>query len=213
MMEVSTFNRALPDLALDVLQRFRRGTRPRGVTMGALVDERLNAPDDFETWVSSRVPALLRYAYLVTGNNNDVQDVVQDALAAAWAKWPRVRESRDIDAYVRRMIANAHISRWRRSRRRETLMADPQSGRSSQVDTAVAVATSPADDPMWTACLSLPRRQRAALVLRFYEDLSFAEIATILDCAEPTARSHVHRGLAGLRAVIDDQSVTGRTQR
>lgn len=53
---------------------------------------------------------------------------------------------------------------------------------------------------MWAACTSLPRRQRAALVLRFYEDLSFAEIATTLDCAEPTARSLVHRGLAVLRA-------------
>jgi RNA polymerase sigma-70 factor (sigma-E family) len=183
------------------------------MSMGALVDGRLNAPEDFETWVSSRVPTLLRYAYLVTGNSNDAQDLVQDALAAAWAKWPRVRESRDIDAYVRRMIANAHISRWRRHRRRETLMADPRSSPSKRVDIDVAVSTSSAEDAMWTACLSLPRRQRAALVLRFYEDLSFAEIAAILDCPEATARSHVHRGLAGLRAVIDDQPATGRTQR
>jgi len=183
------------------------------MTMGVLVDERVNAPDDFETWVSSRVPTLLRYAYLVTGNGHDAQDVVQDALAAAWVKWPRVRASRDIDAYVRRMIANAHISRWRRSRRRETLLADPRSSAAIHVDTGVAVSTSPADDPMWTACLSLPRRQRAALVLRFYEDLSFAEIAAILDCPVATARSHVHRGLTGLRAVIDDQSPRGRTRR
>ena len=55
---------------------------------------------------------------------------------------------------------------------------------------------------MWAACTSLPRRQRAALVLPFYEDLSFAEIATILDCAEPTARSLVHLGLAVLRATL-----------
>jgi len=182
------------------------------MTTGVLVDERLNAPDDFETWVSSRVPALLRYAYLVTGNSHDAKDVVQEALAAAWTKWPRVRESRDIDAYVRRMIANAHISRWRRSRRREIVMADPQSSGSDRVDIGEPESTSPADDPLWTACRSLPRRQRAALVLRLYEDLSFAEIAVNLDCPEATARSHVHRGLAGLRAAIDHQSVAGREQ-
>lgn len=55
---------------------------------------------------------------------------------------------------------------------------------------------------MWQACLGLPRQQRVALVLRFYEDLSFAQIAVILDCAEPAARSHVHRGLAALRRVV-----------
>lgn len=183
------------------------------MTTGASVDERLNAPDDFETWVSSRVPALLRYALLVTGNSEDAQDVVQDALAAAWTKWPRVRESRDVDAYVRRMIANANISRWRRSRRREILMPDPPSREFTHAAIELAGPASPADDPMWTACLSLPRRQRAALVLRFYEDLSFAEIAEILDCREATARSHVHRGLAALRALIDDQSPQGRRPR
>jgi len=57
-------------------------------------------------------------------------------------------------------------------------------------------------DEMWRACLALPRQQRVALALRFYEDLSFAQIAAILDCAEPTARSHVHRGLASLRRVV-----------
>lgn len=182
------------------------------MTMGVLVDERLNAPDDFETWASSRVPALLRYAYLVAGNRDDAQDAVQDALAAAWTKWPRVRASRDISAYVRRMIANAHISRWRQSRRRETLEADPQLNGLDRGAGDIPASDSPASDPMWTACLSLPRQQRAALVLRFYEALSFAEIAATLDCPEATARSHVHRGLAGLRAAIDHQSVAGREQ-
>lgn len=172
------------------------------MAMGVMVDEPRTDPVDFETWVSARVPAFLRYAYLVTDNGHDAQDAVQEALAAACAKWPRVSASHDIDAYVRRMIANAHISRWRRTRRRDRLVGD---------DALNALgAGAPADDrpditdtdEMWRACLALPRQQRVALVLRFYEDLSFAQIAAILDCAEPTARSHVRRGLVSLRRAM-----------
>lgn len=154
----------------------------------------------FDAWASTRVAAFLRYGYLVTGNSHDAEDAVQDALAAAYAKWPTVSASRDVDAYVRRMIANAHISRWRRTRRRETPTPEPRRSDTSQGDLDGSSALKSFDHDMWAACTSLPRRQRAALVLRFYEDLSFAEIATTLDCAEPTARSLVHRGLAVLRA-------------
>jgi RNA polymerase sigma-70 factor (sigma-E family) len=172
------------------------------MAMGATVDEPRIDPVDFETWVSARVPAFLPCAYLVTGNRHDAQDAVQDALASACAKWPRVSASHDIDAYVRRMIANAHISRWRRTRRRETLVADVSSNALGRADSADDGPDVGDTDEMWQACLALPRQQRVALVLRYYEDLSFAQIAAILDCAEPTARSHVHRGLAGLRRVV-----------
>jgi RNA polymerase sigma-70 factor (sigma-E family) len=153
----------------------------------------------FDAWALTRVAAFLRYGYLVTGDCHDAEDAVQDALAAAYAKWPTVSASRDVDAYVRRMIANAHISRWRRTRRRETPTPEPRRSGTPDSDADGWSALEPFDQDMWAACTSLPRRQRAALVLRFYEDLSFAEIATILDCAEPTARSLVHRGLAVLR--------------
>lgn len=138
------------------------------MAMGATVDEPRTEPVDFETWVSARVPAFLRYAYLVTGNRHDAQDAVQDALASACAKWPRVSASHDIDAYVRRMIANAHISRWRRTRRRETLVAEVSRDALDRTDPAGEGPDASDTDEMWQARLGLPRQQRVALVLRFY---------------------------------------------
>lgn len=172
------------------------------MAMGDPMTQEFGDTADFDTWASSRVSAFLRYGYLVTGNTHDAEDAVQDALAAAFAKWPRVRATRDVDAYVRRMIANAHISRWRHTRRRETPIPDPRVDDTSGRDLTGRSGPEPFDDDTWAACRTLPRRQRAALVLRFYEDLSFAEVATILDCAEPTARSLVHRAVATLRVQL-----------
>jgi RNA polymerase sigma-70 factor (sigma-E family) len=153
----------------------------------------------FDAWASARAPALLRFAYLVTGSQHAAEDAVQDALTSACAKWPRVSRTSDPEAYVRRMIANAHVSGWRRTRResavaevRDTSYGDP----SGRVDTS---------DAVWRVCQALPRQQRAAVVLRFYEDLDYPEIAAILGLAEATVRSHVHRGLAALRTELTQE--------
>lgn len=152
----------------------------------------------FDAWASARVAGLLRFAYLVTGSQHAAEDAVQEALTSACAKWSRVSRTRDPEAYVRRMIANAHVSGWRRTRRespvaevRDTTFADP----AALVDTG---------DAVWRVCESLPRQQRAAVVLRFYEDLDYAEIAEILGLAEATVRSHVHRALAALRTELTE---------
>ena len=157
----------------------------------------------FDDWATARATALLRFAYLVIGSQHAAEDAVQEALASACAKWSRVSRTRDPDAYVRRMIVNAHVSGWRRTRRespvgevREAAYADP----------AVVADTA---DAVWRVCESLPRQQRAAVVLRFYEDLEYAEIATILEVAEPTVRSHVHRALAALRVELTAQEEQG----
>ena len=147
----------------------------------------------FDEWVGARLPALMRFAYLVTGTQHAAEDAVQSALATACEKWSRVGRTQDPDAYVRRMIANAHVTQWRRFGRRVTV-AEPQ-GMSVQ-DPAEKVATS---DAVWRVCERLPRQQRAAVVLRFYEDLEYAEIARILEVTEPTVRSHIHRALNALR--------------
>ena len=154
--------------------------------------------ESFDSWATPRAPALLRFAYLVTGDQHAAEDAVQAALASAFETWPRVRSADNPDGYVRRMIVNAHVSRWRRFGRRESPVPDVHLP--DVPDRADGVASSAA---VWAACADLPVKQRAAIVLRYYEDLDYAEIARVLDCAEATARSHVHRALATLRTGLD----------
>ncbi len=153
----------------------------------------------FDAWVGARVPSLMRFAYLVTGSQDAAEEAVQNALTKACEQWPRIRRTTDPDRYVRRMVANAHVSAWRRFGRRVSPVAEV---RLSEVgpDPADRVAGA---DAVWRVCSGLPRQQRAAVVLRFYEDLEYAEIAAILEVTEATARSHVHRALAALRAELE----------
>lgn len=154
---------------------------------------------DFEAWAETRLAGLLRFAYLVTGSQHAAEDAVQSALTRACARWSRVARTDDPDAYVRRMVVNEHVSGWRRSGRREVAVAQV---RTQAVDPTAVVDDS---DAVWRVCATLPRQQRAAVVLRFYEDLEYAEIAALLGCSETTVRSHVHRALTALRAALTTQ--------
>ena len=118
---------------------------------------------------------------------------------AVYLRWRRLIAAGEPDAYARRVIINRHISWWRRLGRRERLTAftddhgaaaEPTQDRLADVDVARRLLA------------GLPARQRAAVALRFYDDLAFAEIAMILDCTESTARSYVHRALQRLRAEL-----------
>lgn len=147
---------------------------------------------DFERFVAENAVALHRFAYLIAGDREDARDAVQDALAGAYPRWSRMVG--DPGAYLRRSIVNAHVSRWRRHRR-ETPVAQVSE---------TAEPGAPADrvlDAMVVGDLArdLPYRQRVALVLRYYEDRSFAEIGAVLGCSEGSARSIVHRALLDLR--------------
>ena len=157
---------------------------------------------DFELWVTEKSDALLRFAYVLTGDRALAEDAVQDALTTACARWGRVSRADDPEAYVKRMVVNAHISWWRRFRRREAPVTDP-------VRTAYAAPDGAADraesEAVWALCATLPDKQRAAVVLRFYEGLSYAEIGELLHCAEATARSHVHRALAALKTTLSKE--------
>lgn len=144
-----------------------------------------------------RSSALQRFAYLVTRNAEDARDAVQDALIGLYPRWDKVSARGGVDAYVRRSIVNAAISTWRHERR-STPVGDPEAvARTDQegsleddfVDAEVA----------WKICGDLPPDQRAAVVLRFYHDYTYAQVAAVLDCREATARSHVHRALTRLR--------------
>jgi len=163
-------------------------------------DARAGTTEAFDAWASARVPALLRFAYVVTGSQAEAEDAVQAALERALPRWDRISRAEDPDAYVRRMVVNAHVSLWRRSGRHESPVAlvslsegpDP----AEQVTTAEAVRR---------VCAGLPRRQRAAVALRFYEDRDYAEIGAFLGCSEATARSYVHRALQALRRELGEE--------
>lgn len=157
--------------------------------------------DDFDGWLASRSLGLLRFAYLVTGSQDAAEDAVQTALAKACEHWSRISRTDDQDAYVRRMIVNAQISWWRKSRKREQPVAEPRPT-TYAADPAVAISQS---DAVWRLCSTLPKRQRAAVVLRYYDDLTYAEIAAVLACPEATVRSYVHRALTALRQTLERQ--------
>ncbi|MEA4944846.1 MAG: sigma-70 family RNA polymerase sigma factor [Propionicimonas sp.] len=151
---------------------------------------------DFEDYVTTRQDVLVRTACLVVRDWAEAQDAVQDALVSLWPRWHVIPAER-LDAYVHRTVVNACLMRLR-GRRRLSPVAEPTS--LPQATTA----TDPAEqwvlaDQAWRLCGELPPVQRAAVVLRFYRDLSFAEVAAALDCPEATARSHVHRAIAALR--------------
>jgi RNA polymerase sigma-70 factor (sigma-E family) len=156
------------------------------------------ATQDFDDWVASRGPRLLRLAYVLTGNRSDAEDIVQEALSRALPRWSRISGLDDPDAYVRRMVVNAHTSGWRKFRRRESPVSEPQP--TATVDGPDVTE----HDRLWRACLGLPADHRTAVVLRFYEQLEYAEMAELTGVREGTLRSRVSRGLATLRATLGD---------
>src|SRR3954451_18650823 len=132
------------------------GVGQEGVRVAQSVPGHESTP--FDGWVAARVPALLRLAYTLTGNSADAEDVVQEALARALSRWERISRVDNPDAYVRRMVINAHTSWWRRFRRRESPVG--------QVRDSVAAPTGlPSDEraALWLACQRLPEAQRTAI--------------------------------------------------
>lgn len=159
---------------------------------------RIRDVDDFDEWVATRGPGLLRLAYVLTGSRADAEDVVQDALSRALPRWSRISTVGDPDAYVRRMVVNAHTSWWRKFRRREIPVAEAR-------DTAAAAPDLAEQDRLWRACLALPESQRTAVVLRYYEQLEYAEIAALTGVREGSVRSRVSRGLAALKETLTEE--------
>ncbi|MDG4805898.1 SigE family RNA polymerase sigma factor [Micromonospora sp. WMMD1120] len=149
----------------------------------------------FEEYVSSRGPALVRLARLLTGDEHRAEDLTQEVLSRAYVQWRRIARADRPDVYVRRMLVNANISWWRRRSSREVVV-DTFADRPHRVDVGGEAADR---DEMWRLIHALPDRQRAVLVLRYYEDLDDATIAQILDCSPVTVRTHAMRALANLR--------------
>ena len=157
-------------------------------------------PVTYEEFVDSRLGALLRYALMLTGDPHTAQDLVQETMVRAQLNWGRVARSDSPDGYVRKILTNQFIELRRGSwLRRVLLRAEPDEIRTVPADHAAETVER---DRIWTMLARLPRRQRAALVLRYYEDLPDAEIAEALGCAVGTVRSSISRALATLRAEL-----------
>lgn len=151
--------------------------------------------EGFAPFVRANTPALLRTGYLLTGSSAAAEELVQDTLARLFPKWERV-EAADVPlAYVRRCLTNAFVNAQRRPSRRE-LAVDEVPDRPSDWDAAAHLAER---DELWSLLRTLPDRQRAALVLRYFHDLPDDEIAASLGCRAGTVRSLISRGLAALR--------------
>jgi RNA polymerase sigma-70 factor (sigma-E family) len=154
--------------------------------------------DEFTDFVVGHGAQLLRTACLVTGDRHLGEDLLQTALAKAYGSWSKVRRADHPLAYVRRLMINAHLSWARRLMNTERVietMPDRADG-----DLQAAHADS---DEMRAALLTLSPRVRAAVVLRFFDDLSEAGTAQVMGCSRSTVNNHVTRGLAALRALLD----------
>ena len=149
---------------------------------------------EFTAYVRERGPALTRTAFFLAGDRHLAEDLVQTALSHAYVHWPRVR---DRDAYVRRALVNANAAWWRRRSASEVVTSDvPDSAWSDRTDAVLD------REPLLAALRELPARQRAAVVLRYFEDLSEADTAAALGCTVGSVKRHTSRGLDRLRRIL-----------
>lgn len=180
------------------------GGVPGIVTTMLSMEAPIRMPVSFEEFVAARLPALLRYGRVLTGDTHQAEDLVQTALTKAFGAWKRI-ESEDPEGYVRKVMANTNVSWWRRKPWRERPSETLPEGASPD-----AFADFDTQDAVWRALATLPPRQRTALVLRYYEGLSEAQIADTLGCRPGTVKSLTSRGLATLREVVDVDTLDTR---
>jgi RNA polymerase sigma-70 factor (sigma-E family) len=149
----------------------------------------------FIDYVRAQHATLLRFAIVLTGERGLAEDVVQNALSKAYQRWTHIQSAQEPHAYIRRMILNEYLS-WRRKWQRVVAVGD--------LGTLLPLVADHAERHAERVALleqvqRLPKQQRAAVVLRYYESLSDPEIANVLGCAESTVRSNIARALATMR--------------
>ena len=153
--------------------------------------------DPFEEFVRGRSAHLFQLALLLTGQNQaDAQDLLQVALERAWRHRQAIVRNGSPEPYVRRVLVNASVDRWRWLRRRDERSLAAAGPGPAVGDPAIEVARR---DLLIRSLAALPPRQRAVLVLRYWEDMSEAEVAGVLGCSVGTVKSQASRGLARLR--------------
>jgi RNA polymerase sigma-70 factor (sigma-E family) len=170
--------------------------------MDEALPARSSRDTDYATFVKQAWAKYLRLSWLLTGDRHRAEDLLQDSLVKLYVRWPRVAVRGDPNAYLRRMLVNANVSRWRLGRRERLVGAVPERETPS-------VAGAEHED-LRQALLSLPARQRAVVVLRHYGDLSEREVAATLGCSVGTVKSQNARAMARLREYLSDYQIEER---
>jgi RNA polymerase sigma-70 factor (sigma-E family) len=157
---------------------------------------------EFHAYFEARVAVIRRTAYLLCGDWHRAEDLAQTALAKLYVAWPRLNRNGQVDAYARKIVVRAAIDDSRRwFRRKETTMGAPP-----DIEPAAVPGVDDVVD-VRRALAELPPGQRAAVILRYWEDLPIAETAALLGCSEGTVKSQAAKGLAALRQLL----AAGRT--
>lgn len=158
---------------------------------------RATAEQEYVEYVTGRLPALRRLAYLLCGDEHRADDLVQQVITKLYLRWSRISAVEHLDQYVRTMVVRGFVDERRRPWARVGLVTHPPDG------------PAPSDERvedrlvLRAALARVPRRQQAVLVLRFLCDLSVEEVATTLGCSEGTVKSQTSRGLATMRQILD----------
>jgi RNA polymerase sigma-70 factor (sigma-E family) len=155
----------------------------------------MDEPDGFREFVAGRSRALLRTAWLLTGDWALAQDLVQTALAKTWPAWSRIQRSDDPEVYVRRILVTTYATWWRRRWRGEA----PAAVLPERVNATDAFEEADRRAVVAAALATLTRGQRAVVVLRYFDDLTEAQTAAVLGCSVGTVKSQHARALAALR--------------
>lgn len=184
----------------------KRDRDPDALTDGEpVLGERPDHLEGFDDFVHSRGRALLRFAYVLSGDAHLAEDLVQEVLARMHRRWDKVTAMQHPEAYVRTAIVRQFVSWRRRLSSREAIVAEPpeRAGHDGPEQRVLA------RDQMWQLMTGLPRAQRAVLVLRFYCDLPDDEIAAHLGCGTSTVRSQAARALARMRTMMGERGLDG----
>jgi RNA polymerase sigma-70 factor (sigma-E family) len=159
---------------------------------------------EFDQFVATHVDELLRTAFMIAWDEREAEDLVQECLFKVARRWPRVQRMDQPRAYARRILVNLAIDGGRARTRRRLELAPTSGPREPTADPLGALADRA---ELLDALAQLPRRQRAVLVLRYFNDLSEAEAASVLGCSTGTVKSSASRGLARLRQALQPVSL------
>jgi RNA polymerase sigma-70 factor (sigma-E family) len=169
-------------------------------------------PDEqaFREFAAARGPALLRTAYLLTADPHQAEDLLQTTLAKVYVAWNRLRDPAAAEAYARRTMVRSHASWWRRRSAHERPTGDADHDTPARgADAFDAVVER---DLMWSTLSRLPRQQQVVVALRFYEDLSVAEVARLMGVSVGAVKTHTSRALASLRVSLAEPTTADATK-
>ncbi|MGW1780423.1 SigE family RNA polymerase sigma factor [Streptomyces sp. NPDC002143] len=165
-------------------------------------DRKQDRDTEFQAFVVGRWPRLMRTAFLLTGEQHAAEDLVQSTLEQVYVAWHRVGAADEPEAYVRRVMINAHARKYRRKLRELLAPRDDGSGPAHEVaDTGDLIARADDRHTLLKALAALPPRQREAVVLRYWEDLTETQTAEAMGCSVGTVKSNAAKGIAKLRAI------------